>query len=66
MSKSYIELKLKDKNDYNIYVINGDRRIKLSNSNMLIMSKIIRKYPHKRINETTIIYPDLMPIMIKF
>ena len=66
MSKSYIELKLKDKNDYNIYVINGDKRIKLSNSNMLIMSKIIRKYPHKRINENTIIYPDLMPIMIKF
>ena len=66
MSKSYIELKLKDKNDYNIYVINGDKRIKLSNSNMLIMSKIIRKYPHKRINENIIIYPDLMPIMIKF
>lgn len=66
MSKSYIELKLKDKNDYNIYVINGDKRIKLSNSNMLIMSKIIRKYPHKRINDNTIIYPDLMPIMISF
>lgn len=66
MSKRYIELKFNNNNDYNIYVINGDKRIKLSNRNMLIMSKIIRKYPHKRINATTIIYPDLMPIMIKF
>jgi len=66
MSKRYIELKFNNNNDYNIYVVNENKRIKLSNSNMLIMSKIIRKYPHKRINENTIIYPDLMPIMIKF
>ena len=66
MSNKYIELKFNNNNDYNIYVVNENKRIKLSNSNMLIMSKIIRKYPHKRINENTIIYPDLMPIMIKF
>lgn len=64
-TKKYIRLNITN-NDYEIYVITEDKKIKLSNKNALIMSKVIKKYPCKQINESTYIYPNIVPIMISF
>lgn len=64
-NKNYIEVKHIDYN-YEIYVVNGNNRIKLNRQNKIIMHKVLKKFPYKKSKNNSLIYSNSNLITLYF
>lgn len=64
--KSYIKLVWISDSEYEIYAIDGDKKIKLSRQQKVIMKRVLKKLKRIKINENTYVYSNYNLITLKF